>query len=166
MEWGVNLYSVRNLISNENGYIETCKKIKEMGASYIQHSGAPFDIKILKREIEEVGLPIVLTHVPMDRILNDTDNLMSEHEEIGCHNIGLGMMPLDIIKNEEECLKTINRLNEVGKKMREKGFKLFYHFHHFEFLKLSTGERIIDYMIKNCEYINFTADILLNILKK
>ena len=31
MEWGVNLYSVRNLISNENGYIETCKKITQNG---------------------------------------------------------------------------------------------------------------------------------------
>ena len=158
MKSGVNLYSIRNLISTEEGYINTCQMLKKMGCAYIQHSGAPFDVKVLKREIKEVGLPIVLTHVPMDRILNDTDALMAEHKEIDCYNIGLGMMPLDIIKDENKCLETIKKLDEVGRKMKENGFKFFYHFHHFEFMKMSSSERIIDYMINNCKYINFTAD--------
>ena len=158
MKTGLNLYSIRSLIKTEESFISTCKELKKMGFSYLQYSGAPFEVNRIKKELEEVGLPIVLTHVPMDRILNDTYKLMEEHKEINCFNIGLGMMPLDIIKDYNKCIETIQKLNDVARIMHENGFKFFYHFHHFEFLKLPNGERIIDYMIDNAKYINFTAD--------
>jgi hypothetical protein len=43
MEAGVNIHSVRNLIQTGEGLIETAKKIKEMGYSYMQYFGAPYD---------------------------------------------------------------------------------------------------------------------------
>lgn len=157
MEAGLNLYSIRNLIKTEEDFLDTAKKLKEMGYTYIQYSGGPYDPEMIKRVSEASGLPVVLTHVPMDRIINDTDKLMEEHAMFGCKNIGLGAMPVDVIVDEAKCKETIAKLNEAGKRMQEKGFKFFYHNHHIEFYK-HNGQTVFDYMLENAPYINFTAD--------
>lgn len=157
MKAGLNLYSIRNLIKTEEDFSATAKKLKEMGYDYIQYSGGPYDPEVIKRVSEESGLPVVLTHVPMDRIINDTDKLMEEHAYFGCYNIGLGAMPKEVILDEQLCKETIAKLNDAGKRMQEKGFKFFYHNHHIEFYK-HNGQTVFDYMIENAPYINFTAD--------
>lgn len=157
MKAGLNLYSIRNLIQTEEDFLQTALKLKEMGYSFMQYSGAPFDAEKIKRVSEKSGLPVVLTHVPYDRIVNDTEKLMEEHAVFGCKNIGLGMMPIDKLIDEKLCKEAVAKLNEAGKKMAEKGFKFFYHHHHYEFIKHS-GQTVFDYMVENAPYINFIID--------
>ena len=123
----------------------------------MQYSGAPYEPERLKRVSEQTGLPIVLTHVPMDRILNDTEKLMEEHAYFGCKNIGLGMMPFDVIRDEKRCKETVEKLNAAAEKMQKAGFKFFYHHHHFEFIK-QNGETVFDYIVRNAPSVNFTLD--------
>lgn len=151
------MFSLREQIKTEGDFLATANRLKEMGYSYLQFSGAPFDAEMIKRVSEASGMPVYLTHVPMDRILNDTDKLMEEHALFGCHNIGLGAMPKDAIVDEALCKKTIAELNAAGEKMKQNGFNFFYHHHHFEFFK-HNGQTVFDYMIENAPYINFTVD--------
>ena len=88
MEVGLNLFSIRNLITNENDFLNNLKKVKEMGYSYVQYSGGPYDPEMIKRVTKEVEMPVCLTHVPLDRILNESDKLMQEHSIFSCKNIG------------------------------------------------------------------------------
>lgn len=157
MKAGLNLYSIRKSIATEADFLATAHKLREMGYSYMQFSGAPFDAEMIRRVSEESQLPVYLTHVPRDRILNDTDKLMEEHDIFGCKNIGLGMMPREIIFDEKACKEMIEQLDRVGERMKNNGFKFFYHHHHFEFLK-HNGETVFDYMLKNTSNINFTID--------
>ncbi|MBQ8850067.1 MAG: sugar phosphate isomerase/epimerase [Clostridia bacterium] len=157
MKAGLNLFSIRNLLDTEEHFLETAYKLKEMGYSYAQFSGMPFDADMIARVSTAAELPIVLTHVPMDRIINDTDALMEEHARFGCKNIGLGMMPVATIVNKDEVRKTIEALDRAGEKMEKNGFGFFYHHHHFEFYK-HDGETVFDYIIKNAPHINFTLD--------
>ena len=135
MEFGLNLFSIRNLIQTEEDFLSTSFKLKEMGYSYLQYSGGPYDAEMIKRVSEKTGLPVVLTHVPFDRIINDTNALMEEHSSFGCKNIGLGSMPQDKLVDEKNCIEAIDKLNKAGKVMAENGFKFFYHHHHYEFIK-------------------------------
>ena len=157
MKAGLNLFSIRNLLEGEENFLATALKVKAMGYSYIQFSGMPFDADMIARVSTAAELPVVLTHVPMDRIINDTDALMAEHAKFGCKNIGLGMMPLATILNKEELKKTVADLDAAGEKMKKNGFGFFYHHHHYEFYK-HDGETVFDYIIKNAENINFTLD--------
>ena len=157
MNAGLNLFSLREQIKTEEDFLATANKLKAMGYSYLQFSGAPFDAEMIARVSRESGMPVHLTHVPMDRILNDTEKLMEEHALFGCHNIGLGAMPKDAIVDEVKCKETIAALNAAGEKMKQNGFNFFYHHHHFEFYK-HNGETVFDYMIANAPYINFTVD--------
>lgn len=156
--FGLNLYSVRNLIKTEESFLNTALRLKEQGYSYLQYSGGEFDPARIARVSEASGLPVVLTHVPMARILEDTDALMQEHELFGCRNIGLGMMPLDILQDDEACLAAIGKLERAAKKMRENGFGFFYHHHHFEFRKMKDGRTVFDALLETAEHVNITAD--------
>ena len=157
MQAGLNLFTLRKSITTEAEFLDTANKLKEMGYSYLQYSGGPYDADMIARVSKETELPIVLTHVPMDRILNETEALMEEHAHFDCHNIGLGMMPKEVIIDESACKSKIEELNAAGEKMKKNGFNFFYHHHNFEFLK-HNGETVFDYMINNAPYINFTAD--------
>ena len=154
MQAGLNLYSIRNYLDTEAHFLEAAKALKEMGYSYIQYSGGAFDADRIARVSAQSGLPVVLTHVPMDRIVNDTQALMEEHAKFGCKNIGLGMMPLSILAEEDAFKKTVDDLNRAGERMEKNGFKFFYHHHHFEFIKLSNGETAFEYMIKHAPNIH------------
>ena len=75
MKAGLNLFSIRNFLKTEEDFLATAIKLKEMGYSYMQFSGAPFDADQIARVSKESGMPVYLTHVPMDRIIGDTEKL-------------------------------------------------------------------------------------------
>ncbi len=164
MNAGLNLYSIHKLLQTEEDFLDAATKLKAMGYSYLQYSGGPYKPDRIRRVSEATGLPIVVTHVPMDRILNDTDKLMEEHASFGCRNIGLGSIPIhsliadDGIIDEANCKAAIRKLDQAGAYMEEKGFRFFLHNHHFEFMRMSNGERIFDYIVANAPHINFTLD--------
>ena len=83
---GINLYTLHKFIGTEEGLLETALRLKGLGYTYLQYSGAPFDAERIKRVSDASGMPFVLTHVPLDRIIEDTDKLMEEHALFGCKN--------------------------------------------------------------------------------
>ena len=157
MRVGLNLFSVKNLLTTEEDFFNTVKELKAMGYEYMQFSGVEFVPERIKRVSEALNMPVCLTHVPMDRIIGDTDKLMEEHALFGCKNIGLGMMPTDVVADEKRFKETVEQLNAAGEKMKKNGFKFFYHHHHSEFFK-HNGQTVFDYILYNAPYINFTVD--------
>ena len=158
MEFGINLYTVRTKIKTPEDFLATAVKLKDMGYSFLQFSGGVYNPEVIKSVSDKTNMPIVLTHVPMQRILNDTDALMKEHESFGCRNIGLGAMPGESVSDDERVVKDIAELNTVAKHMADNGFKFFYHHHHMEMRKMPNGQTVLEYMIENAPYINFTVD--------
>ena len=157
MQAGLNLFSIRNYLDTEEHFLQAAKELKKMGYAYIQYSGGAFDPDRIARVSTQADLPVVLTHVPMDRIVRDTQALMEEHEIFGCKNIGLGAMPPAEIADECRCKAMIEQLNRAGEIMQQNGFSFFYHHHHFEFFK-HNGQTVFDYIVENAPYINFTLD--------
>ena len=156
-EIGINLYSLRSLIATEEGLLDTAIKLREMGYTFLQYSGGPYNPDMLTRVSKASGLPIVLTHVPLDRIIGDADALMDEHARFGCSRIGLGAMGTSTLIDEKLCFETIEKLNAAGEKMKQNGFEFYYHNHQHEFYRHG-GVTVFDYMIENAPYINFTFD--------
>ena len=157
MEAGLNLYSIRNLIGTEDDLVRTAVKLREMGYAYLQYSGAPFEPERIRRASEVSGLPVLLTHVPMERILHDTDALMRDHEVFGCRAIGLGAMPAEILFDDAAFRATVEALDHAAARMAQNGFAFFYHHHHFEFMKRG-GATLLDYIRENAPHVSLTAD--------
>lgn len=157
MQFGLNLYSIRNLIDTEEHFLDTAKKLREMGYESIQYSGGPFDAEMIARVSQKAGLPVVLTHVPYDRIVNNTDRLMREHERFHCRYIGLGSIAPDVQNDAKGFAEAVAALERASARMEENGFRFFYHHHHREFAKY--GETTyFDYMVENAPHIHFTLD--------
>lgn len=157
MEAGINLYSLRTLIGNEEGFLKTALALSGMGYTSIQYSGAPYDPERIARVSKKAGLPVVLTHVPMDRILNDTDALMSEHESFGCRIIGLGAMPPQTVADPDAFRSTVEALDRAGAVMKRNGFEFSYHHHHCEMYRTGTTTAL-RYIAENAPNINVTVD--------
>lgn len=158
MQAGLNLFSVCNLLQTEEGYIDTLLKLKKMGYSFVQFSGVKYDSNLIKRGVEESGLPVVLTHVPIDLILNETEKLVEEHLSFGCKNIGLGAIPNTFIGEDDAWRKKVDELEKVAQKIKSLGCNFCYHHHQFEFFRMDNGQTVMDYMIKNAPNVNFTLD--------
>ena len=81
---GAQLFTLRNYIQNEKDFRFTVKKVAEMGYKTVQISAVgPIKPEILRDACDEAGLKIVLTHSNPDRILNDTEALIQEHDILG-----------------------------------------------------------------------------------
>ena len=158
MQAGLNLFSVCNLLQTEKEYCDTLIKLKEMGYSYVQFSGVKYDVELIKRGIKESGLPVVLTHVPIDLILNDTEKLVEDHLSFGCKNIGLGAIPNAFIAGDESWRKKVDELNKAAQKIKDLGCAFCYHHHQFEFFRMDNGQTVMDYMIESAPNLNFTLD--------
>ena len=78
MKFGLNLFSLRDQISTKEDFLKTATKLKEAGNSFFQYSGATWDPKRIKKMVDEVGTPVYLTHIPQDRLLNETEKVIEE----------------------------------------------------------------------------------------
>lgn len=155
MEFGLNLFSIRNEVDTHEKFLGTAKKLKDMGYDSLQCSACPYDVELYKKVTAITGMPIVLTHVGYDRITEDTEALMAEHEAFGCRNIGLGYMNCDddaLVRAQTE------KLNVAAERMQKNGFNFFYHNHNGEFRKMADGRTVMDYFIEEAKAFNFTFD--------
>lgn len=158
MKFGLNLFSIHPLISDEEKYLQTSLKLKQMGYDYVQYSGAEYNPKMIKRVVEQTDLPVALTHVPIKLILVQPEKLAEEHLSFGCKNIGLGALVPTKDDNDDCWKRKIDELQVSANKIKNCGCKFFYHHHYFEFYKFSDGQTVFDYIKDNAPDINFTID--------
>lgn len=144
MKLGAQLYTLRNYLQTESDIRRSLRQVADMGYETVQVSGIPpMDARLLRSLCDEVGLPIVLTHNPADRILNDTDRLIEEHKVYGCKYIGLGGMP-DKYRQAHWLKYFAEDYQEAAQKIKAAGMKFMYHNHHFEFNKINGRPMMLD----------------------
>ena len=134
MKLGAQLYSVRTFIQTPSDMRNTFEKLRKIGYECVQLSGAgPIEAEELQTISQETGLPIVCTHVPVNRILEDTDALIREHRTFECSVIGLGSIPKEYRTYGDEQVNFLAKLNEAAKRIEAAGMRFAYHNHAFEF---------------------------------
>ncbi|WP_237391570.1 sugar phosphate isomerase/epimerase family protein [Paenibacillus dendrobii] len=124
------------------------QKIAEIGYTTVQVSAlGPIELRTLKEICDELSLQIVLTHTNPDRILNETDRVIEEHDILECNYIGIGAMP-DKYRGLDWYSYFAEDFGEAAGRIAEAGKLLMYHNHHFEFEKID-GKRLIERLIED-----------------
>lgn len=160
MKLCAQLYSLRDFCQTPEDTEKTFGIVKGIGYEAVQCSGlGPIAPEKIREISEKYGLPVVCTHSPFDRIINDTDALIKEHRVYGCDVIGLGAMPGEY----RGSLENLNRFTEVLRKPVSKildaGLHFAYHNHNFEFAKLPDSERTAyDILLDECKDWHFILD--------
>lgn len=159
---GAQLYTLREFMKTPDDIAASLKKVHDIGFKTVQVSGiGPIDWEHeLAGLLRENDLRCVATHVPLDRMLHDTDRLVAEHKAIGSPIMGVGMMPKEYW-SEEGCIEFTKVLNEIGRRIAPAGMKVSYHNHNLEFIRTHDGKKnYMDLMIEgaNPEYVEFILD--------
>ncbi len=161
MKIGVQLYTVRDYLKDENEIEASLRKIKAMGFDLVQISGfGPCGNDRLAGWLTELGMEACGTHSPWERMTDPAElkKLIAEHKEIGCTDIGLGMKPGNFPNTYEGYTDFIKQVNEICKIVTDNGLTFGYHNHELEFQQFN-GVRAIDRLIEECPGIHFILDV-------
>lgn len=155
-KFGLQLYSVRDHMTDEAGVRETFLKLAEMGYTSGQTAGT-YDFISPEKFAEyanDAGIEICGTHYSWDRISDDIEGTVAYHKALGTTNVGIGGMPGYARENIEALDAFINKFNSLAAKYAEYGMKLTYHNHSFEFKKLEDGRTLFDHLIEKFDKKN------------
>ncbi|MFV0400671.1 MAG: sugar phosphate isomerase/epimerase family protein [Oscillospiraceae bacterium] len=144
---GAQLYTIRAFTQSERDFEESMRRVAAIGYKTVQVSAiGPIPAEKVREICDKHGLQIVLTHTNPDRILNDTEAVIKEHDVMGCKYIGIGMMP-ERYRNIAWLDRFITDYKEPAKKVAAAGKRLMYHNHAFEFSKMG-GKRVMETLME------------------
>ncbi len=144
---GAQSYTVRSFTQTERDFRIAMQRIAGIGYTAVQLSAiGPIDPKAIRNICDENGLAIVLTHTNPERILNDVDAVIREHETLGCKYIGIGSMP-DRYRSADWIDRFAADYGAPARAIRDAGKLLMYHNHNFEWEKLPSGKTMMDALL-------------------
>lgn len=152
------LYTLRDFAKTSEDLARTLEKVKAIGYDVVQVSGiCAIDYVELKKMLDDTGLKCCVTHTPYQRMMEEPERVIEEHQTIECKYAAIGGLPSEY-RNAEGYARFAKEATEVGKRLAEGGIYFGYHNHSFELEKFGnrTGLAIL-YEDSDPEY--FKAEI-------
>ncbi len=153
------LYTLRNVMQTPEQIDNGFARLAADGWKAVQASGlGPISAVELKALADKHGLKICATHVGYDKLLDDLDHVLKDHEILDCHYVGLGAMPAQFRRSEEGFAEFARIITAVAERIRGAGRTFVYHNHNFEFARF--GRRTgMDILLEHCgEAVQFEPD--------
>ena len=149
---GAQLYTLRNYCETPKLFEMSMDKVAEMGFKYVQFSGVceEVDWKMMGDAAHSRGMGITLTHYDDDRIINETEAVIEEHDYMGCDGIGIGGMPREF-RNYEGYMRFIEKYSPAVEKIKKAGKTFCYHNHWFEFQRFPNGKTGMEMLLENTD---------------
>jgi len=133
MKIGAQLYSIRVKCNTEKEIRETFRTMKAQGYESVQVSGFSYNAEKIREYADEFGMHIGLTHTPIDKILEETDEVIRQHKIMGADVVGIGY-PQGYVKHGIiDIEKFIEDMTPAANKIQAAGLGFAYHNHALEF---------------------------------
>ena len=134
--FGAQLYTLRDVMKDEESISQGLKKLSDMGYKTVQLSAIPYaaaNPKWFRAECDKNGLKIISTHSDFGRMQNDLDALIADHITMGCVNMGIGAMPLEYRMTADGARAFAKVVQPIAARTKDAGINFIYHNHRFEF---------------------------------
>ena len=157
MQIGAQFYTVRNQCQTLDDFALTLRKVADIGYKTVQISGTcPYEAEWLKEQLAANGLQCVLTHIPVPRLVGETQQVIADHHVFGCEHIGLGWWAFNEKDTYEKFMSTFPK---VAEDIRAGGRYFMYHNHDQEFQRIG-GQLILEKLAQEipAEVMGFTLD--------
>lgn len=158
----IQVYGLRDLLENTpENFKDVMIKVKEMGFDGVELAGL-YGLKpeYVRDTLKEIGLIPVSAHVAFADMMENLEGIIEDYSLIGVKYLVMPYMAEEYRPfNPEGFKKFLPMLNEVGKKIHDKGMTFLYHNHDFEFVKLPDGKYGYDEMFENIPHDNLMAEL-------
>ena len=147
MEYGVQLYSVRDITGSSMG--GALSSVAQQGYSFVEFAGF-FGIgaKEISAMLNEYRLKVSGTHTGLAELLEKTEETIAYHKQIGNTNIFVPYAELD---TQQKLDAFIENISTVQKKLKNSGIRLGYHNHAHEFKQNTDGSVAFEQLIYRTE---------------
>jgi len=153
----LQMYTVRDYA--ERDFFNTIKEVAKIGYSGIELAGTyEATASELKQLLDSLNLKICGSHIPIDLLERDFDNIVKFNLDIGNKNIICPWLPESKRNSTEMWKKTAEELNSLGEKLRAYGLTLSYHNHNFEFERFD-NKYGIEILIENTSPENLKLEV-------
>ncbi len=160
MEIGAQFYTVRESCKTLADFAETLKKVADIGYKNVQISGTcPYEAEWLKEQLQKNGLRCVLTHIPAPRLIDETEQVVHDHQVFDCEHIGLGYYSFNP-EQGDTYEKFVETYAPVARKISGMGKTFMYHNHDGEFRKLADCRIVMEHLMEDfpVDQMGFTVD--------
>ena len=157
---GVQLYTVRDYMTDEKSIGETFERLVKMGYTEGHTAGDNVEMPCYAELAKSCGMKIVGTHYDYNNIVNNPKETMALHDKLGTVNVGIGGMPGSARTSYDELKRFIEVFNKTAELYAKEGYKLTYHNHSFEFIKINGKKTIMDYLYEELDpkNVSFVLD--------
>jgi len=140
---GVQAWTVRDFLGNEEQLRETYRKIAEIGYKSVQ-AGAPqfMSTQEFQDLLQENGLVNTSSYSDFGRLKTDKDEMKRAVANARIYNtryIGLGTIPDEYRNTLDGFKRFAKEMNEIAAELKKEGYGLLYHHHALEFLSFGGG---------------------------
>ena len=130
------LYTIRQHTQTRDDFARSMSKIREIGYRVVQVSaiGDISDTDV-KQIVNDNGLRICNTHIAFDRLQNDLDAVIAQHQLWDCRHIAIGSMPAPFRESADGYKRFAALGSQIGERLAEADMTFSYHNHSFELVK-------------------------------
>ena len=157
MELGLQLYTLRELMTDEDSIKRTLKSVKEIGYSGVQIYGNLELAEKMGLAAIDNGLTVMGSTMSFDLMCEQTERVIDLHKRLATENAGIG--GYFKYTGYEDALDFIKRANSLAKKLANGGLRFSYHNHSHEFLRVTDEKTIFDLL---CEGLDENIDFVLD----
>lgn len=132
MKVGIQLYTVRSLTQVD--MIGTLEALAGMGYRAVEFAGyGNSEPRAIRETLDLTGIEGISAHVPLARIDDDFDTVITEMQILGCKHLIIPWLPPEM-RNRAGFDHVIETLNKRAPEAHGAGLRLGYHNHQFEFI--------------------------------
>jgi sugar phosphate isomerase/epimerase len=153
----LQLYTVRKQLADD--YAGTLRAVKAIGYDMVQLTGnVPNDAQRMREMLDEIGLEVAGIHVPAEELQGNLDHWIDYAKAIGTRDVVFPWTEPHLRRNREDWLGIFALLDRVGARCKERGVRLSYHNHSFEFEHFD-GKCILDVLYERIPPDHLYAEI-------
>lgn len=154
----LQLYTLKDFLKTEEDIEKTLKAVAQMGYKAVEIAGlCPIDPKKLRAILDKNGLKCISMHIGCNDLENDIESVFSKMEILGIKVSAIGALPKEG-RSTEGYATYIPKLNAWADKFKQRGFRLAYHNHRFEFEKYN-GVLALDMLVNKIPNLYFELDL-------
>ena len=156
---GFQLYTIREYIKDLDVCDAALKKLVKMGYTEC-HGACVEDNAALGDLIVKNGIDMVGTNYSWWHIVNKPEETMELHRRWNCKLLGCGGLGWEQLKSLDGLNAFIDEMNETAKLYAKNGFKITYHNHSYEFMRIDGYRTVMDVFYERLdpENVSFVLD--------